>query len=72
MFGYLSIFLKKGNLYSDGKSVRFVVGGPGVHSLCRVIPKKLLKMVFTASLLGAQHKKKDSVENKPASLLVVS
>ena len=27
-------------------------------------------MVFTASLLGAQHIK-DSVENKPASLLVV-
>ena len=29
-------------------------------------------MVFTVSLLGAQHKKRDSVENKPASLLVVS
>ena len=28
-------------------------------------------MVFTASLLGAQHNK-DIVENKPASLLVVS
>ena len=28
-------------------------------------------MVFTAFLLGAQHKK-DNVENKPASLLVVS
>ena len=28
-------------------------------------------MVFTASLLGAQQKR-DSVENKPASLLVVS
>ena len=28
-------------------------------------------MVFTASLLGAQ-RKRDSVENKPASLLVVS
>ena len=28
-------------------------------------------MVFTASLLGAQHNR-DSVENKPASLLVVS
>ena len=27
-------------------------------------------MIFTASLLGAQHEK-DSVENKPASLLVV-
>ena len=29
-------------------------------------------MVFTASLLGAQHKKRGCVENKPASLLVVS
>ena len=28
-------------------------------------------MVFTASLLGAQHQR-DSVENRPASLLVVS
>ena len=28
-------------------------------------------MVFTASLLGAQHNR-DSVENKPANLLVVS
>ena len=28
-------------------------------------------MVFIASALGAQHKR-DSVENKPASLLVVS
>ena len=29
-----------------------------------------LKLVFTASLLDAQHQK-DSVENKPASLLIV-
>ena len=33
--------------------------------------QKTLKMVFTASLLGAHHIR-DSVENKPASLLVVS
>ena len=33
--------------------------------------KKLLKMLFTASLLGAQQNR-DSVENKPASLLVAS
>ena len=33
--------------------------------------QKTLKMVFAASLLDAQHIK-DSVENKPASLLVVS
>ena len=36
----------------------------------RVIPKDL-KMVFTASLLGAQQNR-NGVENKPASLLVVS
>ena len=29
------------------------------------------KLVFIASLLDAQHKKGESVENKPASLLVV-
>ena len=33
--------------------------------------QRTLKMVFTASLLDAQHIR-DSVENKPASLLVVS
>ena len=33
--------------------------------------QKTLKMVFIASLLGAQQNR-DSVENKPASLLVVS
>ena len=32
--------------------------------------QKTLKMVFTASLLGAQQNR-NSVENKPASLLVV-
>ena len=32
--------------------------------------QKTLKMVFTVSLLGAQHNR-DSVENKSASLLVV-
>ena len=32
--------------------------------------QKTLKMVFTASLLGAQHNR-DSVEYKPASSLVV-
>ena len=33
--------------------------------------QKTLKMVFTAFLLGTQHIR-DSVENKPVSLLVVS
>ena len=51
--------------------VRFAVGRPGVHFPCRVIPKDFKKMVFTAFLLGAQHIR-DSVENKPTSLLVVS
>ena len=44
----------------------------GVFNICRVEShQKTLKMVFTASLLGAQQNR-DSVENKPASLLVVS
>ena len=30
-----------------------------------------LKLVFTASLLDDQHQRHNSVENKPASLLVV-
>ena len=57
--------------WCSGESVRFAVGRPGVHFPCRVIPKDLKKMVFTASLLGVQ-RIRDSVENKPASLLVVS
>ena len=51
-------------------SVYFAFGRPGVHFPCRVIPKDL-KMIFTASLLVAQQNR-GSVENKPASLLVVS
>ena len=35
------------------------------------MPKDFKKMVFAAFLLGAQHNR-GSVENKPASLLVVS
>ena len=42
----------------------------GFISPSRVIPKDLKKSIHSF-LLGAQHKK-DSVENKPASLLVVS
>ena len=34
-----------------------MVGGPGVLSLSRVIPKDLKIMVFAAFPLGAQHKK---------------
>ena len=43
----------------------------GFISLVESYLKTLKKMVFTASLLGAQQIR-DSVENKPASLLVVS
>ena len=43
----------------------------GFISHGRVIPKGFIKMVFAAFLLGAQQKR-DSVENKPASLLAVS
>ena len=43
---------------------------PGFISLVELY-QKTLKMVFTASLLGALQNR-DSVENKPASLLVVS
>ena len=51
---------------SDSQSIDL-----GFISLVESYQKTLKKMVFTAFLLGAQHIK-DSVENKPASLLVVS
>ena len=41
----------------------------GFISLVESYQKTFKKMVFTASLLGAQHIR-DSVENKPASVLV--
>ena len=43
--------------WCSGESVRFVVGTPGVHSLSRVMLNDFKKIIFTASLLGAQHKK---------------
>ena len=55
-----------------GESVHVVVGRPGVHSLSRVIPKDFKKWYSQLSCLALSIKKKDSVENKPASLLVVS
>ena len=55
----------------SGYSVRFAVGKPGVQSPCRVIPKKTLKMAFSASLFGAWHLE-EVAENKLASSLVVS
>ena len=51
---------------SDSQSIDL-----GFISLVESYQKTLKKMVFTAFLLGAQHIR-DSVENKPASLLVVS
>ena len=68
-----SVFSSKDLLarWCSSESVHFAVGRPGVPFPCRVIPKDFKQMVFTASLLGAQHMR-DSVENKPASLLVVS
>ena len=56
---------------SDGRVVR-VSATRAVDS--GLIPSRVksmtLKLLFTASLLNAQHER-DSVENKPASLLVV-
>ena len=52
-------------------SVRFAVGRPWVCFPSRVIPRDFIKMVFIASLLGAQQNR-DSVESKLASLLVVT
>ena len=48
-----------------------VIGGSTSQSVNLGFISKLEKMVFGASLLGAQHKRY-GVENKPASLLVVS
>ena len=54
-----------------GWSVRFAVSRPGVYSPSRFIPKDFKKMLFTASLLGVQHKT-EGVKNKPAILFVMS
>ena len=48
-----------------------MVGKPRVRFPSRVITNDFKKMVLTAFLLGAQQNR-DSVENKPATLLVVS
>ena len=56
---------------SDGRVIRASASGAVDLGLIpgRVKPM-IIKMVFTASLLDVQHYT-DSVENKPASLLVV-
>ena len=53
--------------WRSGYSIRFALGFISqVNSY-----QKTLKMIFTASLLGAQQNR-DRVENKPVSLLVVA
>ena len=55
----------------SGESVRIAVGRPGVHSLSRVIPKDLKNGIHSFPAWCSAWKR-DSVKNKPASLLVVS
>ena len=55
----------------SGESVRFVVGRPGVHFLSRVIPKDFKKLYSQLPSLALSINR-DSVKNKPASLLVES
>ena len=52
-------------------SVCIAVVRPGVHSLSRVIPKDFKKWYSQLPYLALSIKR-DRVENKPASLLVVS
>ena len=58
-------------LFSDGQVLR--ASASEAVDLC-LIPSRVkpmtLKLLFAVSLLDAQHER-DSVENKPASLLVV-
>ena len=56
---------------SDGRMVRaFTFGVVDSSLIPNPVKSMTLKLVFTASLLDAQHNR-DSVENKSASLLVV-
>ena len=55
--------------WRSGWSVRFAVGRPWVQSPIESY-QKTLKMISTASLLGARHLR-EVVENKPASSFVV-
>ena len=54
---------------SDGRVIRASASG-AVGLISSHVKPMTLKLVFTASLLDAQHLR-DRVENKPASLLVV-
>ena len=57
--------------WCSGESVRFVVGRPGVHSPSQVIPKDFKNGIHSFPAWRSAYKR-DSVKNKPASLLVVS
>ena len=57
--------------WHSGWSVRFVVDRPGIHFLSRVRPKDFKKGIHTFPAWRSAQKR-DCVENKPASLLVVS
>ena len=68
---YEAILVKSQFNSSDGRVVRASASGALDSGLIRSQVKPVtLKLVFTASLLGVQYLR-DSVENKPASLLVV-
>ena len=56
--------------WCSGWSVCFAVRRPGVHFPSRVIPKDLKNGIHSFPAWRSAHR--DSVENKPASLLVVS
>ena len=58
--------------WRSGWSIRFAVGRPGVHSLSRVIPEDFKKWYSQLFCLALSIKKWDSMENKPASSLVMS
>ena len=56
--------------WHSGLSVRFAVGRPGVHFPSRVIPKDFKNDIQSFAAWRSAHK--DSVEKKPARLLVLS
>ena len=69
-FASCSVEQKSPRRWPSGKSVRLWSCGFGFDSELWVKPMTL-KLVFPASLLSTQHGR-DSVENKPASLVVVT
>ena len=57
--------------WCSGESVRIAVGRPGIHSLSRVIPKDFKNGIHSFPAWRSALKK-ESVENTPESLIVVS